>query len=688
MLRATQQQVEVLAAGNGKARVTRQLVEVLAAGTGKMRVARQIVEVLAAVVAPSVEVDATSTLSLTHAAGADLIRLAASTLSLTQTAVYDVIKLVADTLSLIQVAAENIDRERLAIHGLSLIDEAVVAAVSRVRGVGLLVVEDVAVGEVIKPVQHTLLLTHLATTDLIRSVSNTLASTQEARVVVVNARSVLDTLTIEQQATYLAEFARGVENTLSLLQEVVVDHCHTVTTTIELTDEADAELIRVASDDLILEHSVGSNWVFIRRRTDNLTLTHAANNAAVRPRGSVSLLDLTQAASVVASKSIVDALTLTQIAFVDNIRSVLSTLALSDLATVVNVRLSAEDDLLDLTDEAIVGFVKQVHAANTLQLTELAGSGFKVGLATSVLQETDYTFDPDTWEAIPYYIGLQDVATAVVIRNTPYVVSDIISFAEHAVGIVVHADAIDVAAIDALSLTHAAYVNAVPVAAHTLILTDLAAVVLSKAVSDTLLLTDIATLNVYRATLAVIDTLVLEQSIAVVGGISSLTLYQYHPFVGEGAAGNPTPPPVLLTGPLSSIEAPFQLIYPAEGEVTDSVTLRAPELGNKDRLSFNRVIRETRGGTLIVFADPIWPKIQTLALSFTGLRRSEAQDLLDFFDAYLGLEIGMIDWEQRYWVGVITTPEEPIIEDVFNSYSVKFEFEGELDPTWLPQVIP
>ena len=44
---------------------------------------------------------------------------------------------------------------------------------------------------------------------------------------------------------------------------------------------------------------------------------------------------------------------------------------------------------------------------------------------------------------------------------------------------------------------------------------------------------------------------------------------------------------------------------------TFSVSLRAPNLGNKDRLSFNRVLRETRGGTLVVFADPIWPKVQT-----------------------------------------------------------------------------
>ena len=91
---------------------------------------------------------------------------------------------------------------------------------------------------------------------------------------------------------------------------------------------------------------------------------------------------------------------------------------------------------------------------------------------------------------------------------------------------------------------------------------------------------------------------------------------------------------------------------------------------------------------MIVYADPIWPKIQTLALTFTGLHSNEAQDFLDFFDDYLGLEVGMIDWEQRYWRGVIVTPENPVVEDTFDSFTASFDFEGELDPTWSPQTVP
>jgi hypothetical protein len=118
------------------------------------------------------------------------------------------------------------------------------------------------------------------------------------------------------------------------------------------------------------------------------------------------------------------------------------------------------------------------------------------------------------------------------------------------------------------------------------------------------------------------------------------------------------------------------------------VALKTPNLGNLDRLAFNRVLRETRGGTLVVYADPIWPKIQTLVLSFSGLLRVEAHALLAFKEAHLGVEIGLIDWEHRFWRGVITTPDNPIIEDRFDSFTATFEFQGELDPAWNPQVVP
>jgi hypothetical protein len=161
--------------------------------------------------------------------------------------------------------------------------------------------------------------------------------------------------------------------------------------------------------------------------------------------------------------------------------------------------------------------------------------------------------------------------------------------------------------------------------------------------------------------------------------VSRGVLQQYKPFVGEGASGSPTPPAPTI-GPPEHLALPFQLFCPAEGVVTDSVTLRAPNLGNKDRLSFNRIQRETRGGTLVVFADPVWPKIETFVLTFSGLRSAQAQRLLAFLEVHLGEEIGLVDWEGRAWKGVVMSPTDPVVQDGRGSFSASFEFEGELVP--------
>ena len=58
-------------------------------------------------------------------------------------------------------------------------------------------------------------------------------------------------------------------------------------------------------------------------------------------------------------------------------------------------------------------------------------------------------------------------------------------------------------------------------------------------------------------------------------------------------------------------------------------------------------------------------------------------NLLTFYETYLGDEIGLLDWEHRYWKGVITQPDA-VIQDGRDSYSASFEFEGELDPSWTP----
>ena len=202
------------------------------------------------------------------------------------------------------------------------------------------------------------------------------------------------------------------------------------------------------------------------------------------------------------------------------------------------------------------------------------------------------------------------------------------------------------------SLTHSAVVEQWPVVrdAHHGVdhpaLGHTAEVVLVKVVSGNITLTHTATLTIDRALLPVTDTLNLGQAVAFVL-VSGDVLHQYRPFVGEGPADAPTPPSATCPMPVPGIGT-TRLCYPVTSP-TVFVNLRSPEYGNKDRLSFNRISRETRGGTLVVYADPIWPKTQTMVLTFRGLTYSQVQAYLTFIDAHLGEEVGFVDWEGFYY---------------------------------------
>ncbi len=153
---------------------------------------------------------------------------------------------------------------------------------------------------------------------------------------------------------------------------------------------------------------------------------------------------------------------------------------------------------------------------------------------------------------------------------------------------------------------------------------------------------------------------------------------QYHPFIGDSnVLAQPTAPdidaPIIQGLPANTR---FQLLYPAAGGVVDSLTLRAPELDSHDRNAFNRVNRETRGGKLVVFADPIWPKVTTITCTFIGLTKSEISALQTFILSHIGEEIKIIDWEGCGWRGVVIKPNDTATCDGKNRWSIGFEFEG------------
>lgn len=147
---------------------------------------------------------------------------------------------------------------------------------------------------------------------------------------------------------------------------------------------------------------------------------------------------------------------------------------------------------------------------------------------------------------------------------------------------------------------------------------------------------------------------------------------KYTPFVG--ATTGAAPPDSL---PVTSGDTGFKLIYPSSGMATDTLDLRNPNLGNPHRLQLVRINRESRGGTLVIFADPLWPIVESMVFNFSVLTSTQAYALRDFMRTHLGLSIKLIDHENRAWTGIISDPTQPIVEDHKDSFSASFEFQGE-----------
>lgn len=150
---------------------------------------------------------------------------------------------------------------------------------------------------------------------------------------------------------------------------------------------------------------------------------------------------------------------------------------------------------------------------------------------------------------------------------------------------------------------------------------------------------------------------------------------QYNPFVGangdDGATTPPsTTPPVLGN---STLTLTFPFMTP-----TTTLVLRNPEFGDTHDLAFSRINRTSRGGTLIVFADPEWPKTQTLRVTVEALTDAQTDSFLAFLAQSLGQEIGLLDWHNQQWRGIVTTPEAEVTDGGNCRKNISFEFEGEL----------
>jgi hypothetical protein len=162
---------------------------------------------------------------------------------------------------------------------------------------------------------------------------------------------------------------------------------------------------------------------------------------------------------------------------------------------------------------------------------------------------------------------------------------------------------------------------------------------------------------------------VIKQSVAF--SISGVTCpeKEYTPYVGDGPSDIPAPsvtPPTLGTGTLTMLVRDTPAV---------TVTMKNPEFGNTDTITFAQIDRVTRGGDRKVFADIDWVDAQTFRLTVTRLCDVDAEAMVDFLNNSLGHVVILTDWENRQWAGLIITPETNVINDL-GGMTVEIVFEG------------
>ncbi len=339
-------------------------------------------------------------------------------------------------------------------------------------------------------------------------------------------------------------------------------------------------------------------------------------------------------------------------------RDVFDPIIITDIASYV-FGLPPREAIDELVINQVASFTgpRYVAATNTITVVDIAGHRGSIRLSASdslIITEDIFDEDTATWKTVS--TGIVQSATRqtthyrekhhhLTIQQTAFnyvsnPVKWIPKFAENIITIVDSAVRTDpVVAIDSITIT------------------DTASFIKTNNAADILTIVNVASL-IKVLNVAASNILTIEQAHSYTL-IRDDTLCTYSPFIGNSSSIDVLPPNPI--GPTLIEYDNVQLSYPLNSP-TDTLTLRGPELGNQNNLNFQRINRETRGGTLIIFADPIWPKMETMILEFYGLSEADSQDALTFVATSLGKTIRVRDWEGQLWSGVIVS-NDPIIRN-------------------------
>lgn len=387
-------------------------------------------------------------------------------------------------------------------------------------------------------------------------------------------------------------------------------------------------------------------------------------------------LGITDSVSVLKdyARSVTDAMSITQQLLVASTKSVnaASTVALTQSALRI-IEATANDTMVIDSDVIGINFVDDRKVAgDTLNLTQTVFSSASapisqvLGITDSVVVQAPIYLAINHWLSIsdhlptPFFLDVEDVLGLVQQLPTP-----LYGNSSDTLNIVDEASITNL--VDALNLTHSAEGAKLYEVTHTINIQH--TIILE---SDWVRRVD-EDLGVGHAMTYFLD--------------DPCSVKRYTPFQGENTVNT------VFASPSATIPPTFKdassdrltLYYPSAAAIARQLVIRAPEFGNRDQNSYTRVSRETRGGELVVYADPDWPELRTLSCTVTGLKASEVEEYLVFMYATLGKTIEICDWEGRLWTGVLTNPEEAITQDGKERFTISFQLEGRMYDTALPE---
>jgi hypothetical protein len=458
-----------------------------------------------------------------------------------------------------------------------------------------------------------------------------------------------------------------------------------------------------------IEHRMTDTWVVAARIADTFevsatsvlvmaqTLPNPTGKLSVFASNTLAALDF--ADTFAKRRNVTDTIIISQTAAADKIKVARSQIVITQLAEQGIVKLFADSPIvlsqfvrpkalarsassvISLTD-SVRSSTKNVSATSSIPLAQTIVSTipYKVSALTKISGVTDPVFTgtlpPTLIPGVPF--GLTQTVTLQT--NLKKTTRSQMTLSDRAVAVRIKASAVDVDASSVINAAQIARLSLTSNAISTIVFNTNAVANLNTKDG----VTRIEDLDQQAASLIVKsdslqNTLVIKQSVAYTL-VKDTTICDYSPFIGSSDSGITPPPAALPPAAITVIPGVrFRLVSPPfeDGPAIDTLDLRAPNLGNRERLEATRIQRETVGGTLIVYADPQWPKVHSLQLQFQALKTEQARGLINFIERHTGEEIGLYDHEQRIWRAVITNPEEAIIHDRRNSYSATIEMEAE-----------